>query len=148
MEPKIDKKSLLIEEFAEQRAQLKVMVLELEKLKEGIEKIFPERLDARYSRFFEEKIKTVTELFKAILDIKKEISKTIKDELDLRNKYEQGEEGEDDYLGDIDIRTLAKKLEQLNRDSNRMILGNNKEYIQEVVNEWKRTNFGRHSIWG
>jgi hypothetical protein len=128
---KIDKRVALIDEFAEQRAQLKVMVLELEKLKEGIERIFPERLDARYSRFFEEKVKTVTELFKAILDIKKEISKTIKDELDLRNKYENGEEGEDDYLGDIDIRTLAKRLEQLNNNSNKMIMGNKPEIILE-----------------
>mgnify|MGYP001501787993 CR=1 FL=1 len=133
--PKIDKRASLIEEFSEQRSQLKTMVLELEKLKEGIEKIFPERLDARYSRFFEEKIKTVTELFKAILDIKKEISKTIKDELDLRSKYEMGEEGEDDYLGDIDIRTLAKRLEQLNRNSNQMIMGNKKEEkLEDVVN--------------
>jgi len=135
-EEKTDKSSLLIEEFSEQRTQLKNMVLELEKLKVGIEKIFPERLDARYSRFFEEKIKTVTELFKAILDIKKEISKLIKDELDLRNKYGQLGEDEDAYLGAADIRTLAKKIEQLNISANEMMMGKlDQSEKEEVVNE-------------
>jgi hypothetical protein len=117
-----DKKILLIEEYSKQREELHRMVEELERLKTGVEKIFPERLDARYSRFFEEKIKTVTELFKAILDIRKEITKSIKDEIDLRNKYENGSDGQDDLDG-YDIRLLAKRLEQLNKSSNDMIMG-------------------------
>jgi hypothetical protein len=135
-EQKVNKKIELIEEFSKQREQLKIMVTELEKLKDGIEKIFPERLDARYSRFFEEKIKTVTELFKAILEIKKEISKTIKDEIDLRNKYESGETlDEDNYLGEADIRTLVKRIEQLNASANQMIMGSKKiEESEDVAN--------------
>lgn len=117
-----DKKIALIEEYSKQRTELQRMVEELERLKTGVEKIFPERLDARYSRFFEEKIKTVTELFKAILDIRKEITKSIKDEIDLRNKYENGSDGQDDLDG-YDIRALAKRLEQLNKSSNDMIMG-------------------------
>lgn len=117
-----DKKILLIEEYSTQRSELHRMVEELERLKSGVEKIFPEKLDARYSRFFEEKIKTVTELFKAILDIRKEITKSIKDEIDLRNKYENGGDGTDDLDG-YDIRSLAKRLEQLNKSSNDMIMG-------------------------
>jgi hypothetical protein len=135
-----DKKVLLIEEYSKQREELHRMVEELERLKTGVEKIFPERLDARYSRFFEEKIKTVTELFKAILDIRKEITKSIKDEIDLRNKYENGTDGTDDLDG-YDIRSLAKRLEQLNKSSNDMIMGyHNKSEIMNDCEKGEKAN--------
>jgi len=109
----------LLEEYSQQRRELLRMVNELEQLKVGIEKIFPERLDARYTRFFEEKIKAVTELFKAILDIRKEISKNVKDEIEIRRKFPV----DDNKNEMLDIRTLAKRIEQLNK--NEMEEGNN-----------------------
>ena len=112
---KQDPSEILIAEYVEQKNELKKMVDELEKLKVGIEKIFPEKLDARYSRFLEEKIKAVTELFRGILDIRKEISKNIKDEFELRNRYNVGGRSEDDDFGTGDIRSLVRKLEQLNK---------------------------------
>jgi hypothetical protein len=116
----------LIEEYVEQKTKLKEMVIELEKLKIGIEKIFPEKLDVRYSRFLEEKIKAVTELFRGILDIRKEISKSIKEELELRSKYVDGnrEDDENNIVGDI--RSIARKLEQLNRDDEKLKKENEK----------------------
>ena len=73
----------LINEFIEQRNAIKIMILELEKIKEKIDSLFGNSLDKRYMRFFEEKIKSVTELFKTILDMRKEIIKNAKDEFEL-----------------------------------------------------------------
>ena len=76
----------LIEEFTENRQALKSMIIDLEKLRLNIDKLFPDTLDKRYMRFFEEKIKSATELFKAILDVRKEISKSLKTEIELISK--------------------------------------------------------------
>ena len=76
----------LIEEFTENRQALKSMITDLEKLRLNIDKLFPDTLDKRYMRFFEEKIKSATELFKAILDVRKEISKSLKTEIELIGK--------------------------------------------------------------
>ena len=57
-------------------------------------------------------IKTVTELFKAILEMRKEITKSIKDEIEIRRKI--SDFGENGDLGEIkDIRGLAKEVEKL-----------------------------------
>jgi len=115
----------LISEYVEQKNKLKEMVAELEKLKIGIEKIFPEKLDARYSRFLEEKIKAVTELFKGILEIRKEITKNIKDEFELRSRYLEDKDSEDDKFGTADVRYIVKRIEQLNKDDEK----------EKVINE-------------
>ena len=103
----------LLDEYQEQRVSLKAIITDLEKFRIKIEKLFPESMDNRYVRFFDEKVKAVTELYKAILDIRKEITKNIKDEFDLVRKLEL-EEREDDNKVD-DIRALAKELEKLNK---------------------------------
>jgi hypothetical protein len=103
----------LLDEYQEQRVSLKAIITDLEKFRVKIEKLFPESMDNRYVRFFDEKVKAVTELYKAILDIRKEITKNIKDEFDLVRKLEL-EEREDDNKVD-DIRALAKELEKLNK---------------------------------
>jgi DNA repair exonuclease SbcCD ATPase subunit len=96
----------LMREFAEQREALKAMIDELEKVKNKIERLFPESLDNRYVRFFEEKVKAATGIFTAILEIRKEVIKSLKDETEMRRKFAQ-EAGE----MDSDIRRLAKSLE-------------------------------------
>ena len=126
---KQDPSEILIAEYVEQKNELKKMVAELEKLKVGIEKIFPEKLDARYSRFLEEKIKAVTELFRGILDIRKEISKNIKDEFELRNRYNVGGRSEDDDFGTGDIRSLVRKLEQLNKKDEELRIEEEKKNV-------------------
>jgi len=117
----------LIAEYVEQKNKLKEMVAELEKLKIGIEKIFPEKLDARYSRFLEEKIKAVTELFKGILEIRKEITKNIKDEFELRSRYIEDKDSDTDIFGTADVRYIVKKIEQLNKEDDKKKL--------EAINE-------------
>ena len=104
----------LLDEYNEHRNSLKIMINELEELRKKVDKLFPEKLsDARFMRFFEAKINTATELYKAVLDIRKEFSKSIKDEIELRRRL-------DDDAGDpidmfnkiIDIRDLANKVEK------------------------------------
>lgn len=99
----------LIIEFAEQRNALKQMVEELDSIRKNVDKLFPEKLDQRYTRFFEEKVKAATELFKAIVDMRKEINKSIKDEIELRRKIDSDGDG-DDFTNQIDIHAIAKKL--------------------------------------
>lgn len=98
----------LLDEFRVQREELKKLINELETFKNKLDGLFPSTLDKRYIRFFEEKIKTVTELFKTILDMRKEINKTLKDEFELRRKIDSDKSFEDEA---IDIRKILSKYE-------------------------------------
>jgi len=100
--------SLLIE-YRENRNDLKIMLEEIKEIKDKIDSLFPEKLDNRYTRFFEEKVKTASEMFKTLLDIRKEISKSLKDEIELRRKITN--ESQKEF--DIDVRELAEKIEML-----------------------------------
>jgi hypothetical protein len=108
----IDNFDLLIREFKENRESLKNMITELDKFKEKIYIIFPDKVDNRYIRFFEEKVKAVTALFGEILNIRKEINKSLKDEIELKRRLDDDESGHGES---IDIRSLAAKIELLNK---------------------------------
>lgn len=110
----IENLDALISEFKENRDALKAMILDLEKLKEKVYVLFPDRVDNRYIQFFEEKVKATTALFNAILDIRKEINKSLKDEIELKRRLDENENGE---VESVDIRSLAAKIELLNRKS-------------------------------
>lgn len=111
----------LVTEYNEQRQSLKLMVEELEKVKEKVDRLFPETLNVKYVQFFQEKIKAVTELFKAILELRKEISKNIKDEIELRRKLDT--EGDEDDNRIVDIRQLAKEIEGIHKSEGRIANG-------------------------
>lgn len=102
----------LITLFGKQRDALLVMISDLEKVKIKVDTLFPEQLDNRSVFRFQEKIKAVSELFKSILEIRKEIMKSIKDEIDLRKKVSI-DEGDDTYLDDTDIKNLADKVQHV-----------------------------------
>ena len=106
--------SSLIEEFVEQRNSLKKMIEDLEVFKSKIDTLLPDKIDKRFVRYFEEKIKAVTELFKAILDIRKEISKITKDEFELRRKLDVGDDDED-IDGMFDIKKIADKVDKIRK---------------------------------
>jgi uncharacterized protein YukE len=99
----------LLQEFKVHRASIMSMIDDLEKLKLKVDSLFPDKLDARYMRFFEEKIKSATELFKTLLEMRKEIQKSLKEEIDLRRKVDI--EDEIDLEKSIDIRGLAEKVQ-------------------------------------
>jgi len=111
MDKQQDQYQILIGEFVQQRIAIKEMIIELEKIKEKIDSLFEKSLDKRYVRFFEEKVKTMTELFKVILDMRKEIIKNTKDEFELRRKIFA--DGDDDFDKLIDIRKIAERIEKL-----------------------------------
>ena len=103
---------LLLEDFRKNRESLKKMIDDIEKYKEKLETVFPEKFDNRYRKFFEEKIKTIISFFNALLDVRKEINKSLKDEVDMRRKLEKGEE---DLEKEINIREIATKIEMMNK---------------------------------
>ncbi len=102
----------LLIEFRQQREDLKKLICDLEELKVKVDKLFPETLDKRFMRFFEEKVKTATGLFNSILDIRKEVTKSLKDEIEIRRKIVKTE---DDEFNDLDIQNLADRVEKLNK---------------------------------
>jgi hypothetical protein len=101
----------LLREFKKQRDDIVKMVEEVEVLKMNISKLFPEKMDGRYSHLFEEKIKTMTAFFNVLLDMRKEIIKSLKDEFELRKKVDQEELGESELEGLLDIRKITEKVE-------------------------------------
>lgn len=111
----------LLEEFKIQRDEVIKMIVDLEKFKVKIDKLLPDNLDARYIRFFEEKVKSATELFRTILEMRKEIQKSLKDEIDLRRKIDI----EDSGVGieeTIDIRKIADRVEEYRKKTDAMKL--------------------------
>jgi len=104
----------LLREFKGHRAAIMQMIGDIEKLKGKIDTLLPDQLDARYVRYFEEKVKTATEFFKTLLEMRKEIQKSLKDEIELRRKINVDEKslGIEDI---IDIRKLASKVEEFKK---------------------------------
>lgn len=124
MADNLDKIDGLLDEFNVQRDELKKMILEVEEIKQKIDLLIPEpkkddndfrnfTKGSRYVSLFEERIKSITEFFRIILDMRKEISKTLKDEIDLRRKSEKGLS--DDLSNLLDIASLADKVENLQK---------------------------------
>lgn len=119
-----ERTEVLLKEYDEQRGLLKDMVQDLEKIKVKIETLLPERLDARLVRFFEEKVKSISMLFQIILDIRKEILKSVRDEIEMRKKVDIDKELEDS-IGNI--RELAHKVEKYQKDHKELLGEQTKE---------------------
>lgn len=100
----------LLKEFKVHRDAVMEMIVDIETLKAKIGTLIPDKLDSRYVRFFEEKVKTTTEFFKTLLEMRKEIQKSLKDEIDLRRKV-RVVDGEIDIEDLINIREMADKVE-------------------------------------
>ena len=106
-----DRFDLLIKEYDDHRIAIKEMIGDLEKFKKRIDTLLPESIDARYMRYFEEKIKAVTSLFNSLLDMRKEITKSVKDEIELRRRSE-GDDSTLDLENLIDVRSMVDTLEK------------------------------------
>lgn len=113
----LSKTDELLKEFDEQRTSLKKMIDDLEKLKEKIDVLFPNSIEKRYIMFFQEKIKTVSELYRVILDMRKEIIKSTKDEIEIRTKTTSDDDGSWELL---DIRKIATRIENLKNDKKKI----------------------------
>lgn len=99
----------LLDEYNVQRDAIKLMIKDIEGIKDKIDGLLPKTLDARYVRLFEEKVKAITSLFTVLLDMRKEINKSLKDEIELRRRVSAGEEMPIEDL--LDIRKFARKVD-------------------------------------
>jgi len=106
----IGKVEVLLKEFDDHRKAIKGMIGDLEALKEHVDRILPTNLEARYIRFFEEKIKTITSLFNALLEMRKEIARSVKEEIEIRRKLERGD-SEYDLEDVFNVREFADKID-------------------------------------
>lgn len=100
----------LLVEFAGQRDEIKEMLGELEILKKNIDSLFPETMDKRYKLFFDEKVKAATSFFNVLLDMRKELIKSLKDEIEIRRKIEHKDKMFD-LDGLLDVRKMARTVE-------------------------------------
>ena len=112
----------LLEEFKKTRESIKTMIADLEKVSEKVDTIFPDSLNSKLRWVFEQKVKTTTEMFKALLEMRKEVMKSLKDEIEVRRRIDKDlkGEGEDLLEGLIDIRKLAKKVEEFKGKKERL----------------------------
>jgi len=120
--------SLLIE-YDDHRDAIKNMIVDLEKIREKIDKLIPDTLEARYVRFFEEKIKTITALFNSLLEMRKEIAKSVKDEIDIRRRIKDQNDMVD-LDGLLDVRKMADTIEKFKKSTDvikRKRINKNKE---------------------
>ncbi len=123
----------LLTEFKGHRKAIMQMIADIEVLKDKIDTLLPDNLDARYIRFFEEKVKTATEFFKTLLDMRKEIQKSLKDEIDIRRKIDVVE-GALEIEDIINIRNLASKVEEFRRKKDELTTKSVEE-AQEATDE-------------
>jgi len=104
----------LIIQFEDQRKAILQMIDQLETIKQKIDLLIPDTLDKRYLRFFEEKVKTITNLFTTLLEMRKEITKNLKEEIEIRRKILM-KETDFDFESTIDVRKIADKIESFKK---------------------------------
>jgi len=124
-----DKIKRILLELQEQKEHLENLINEINEIKTNLDSLFPETLQARHLRFYEERIKTITSLFNLILDIRKEIVRIIKQEFDINSKIEHSGDIEKFLFENLDVRKIASRIESFKRD-----LADKNELIKEVVN--------------
>lgn len=102
----------LLLEFKSQRDEVVAMVEEVEDLRSQVSLLFPEKIDIRTRKFLEDKVKAMVGFYNVLLDMRKEISKSIKDELDFRRRLETEEFDPEDISEFLDIHELSKKVDK------------------------------------
>ena len=121
----------LLLEYDTHRAEIKSMIGDLEKLRTKIDTLIPDSLDARYMRFFEEKVKTLTSFFTSLLEMRKEIVKSVKDEIEIRRRVKADEESID--IEDmLDVRSMAEKIDKF-RDETKKIQSSRFKIVKEQI---------------
>ena len=70
-------------------------------------------------RFFEEKVKAITGLFNSLLDMRKEIAKSTKDEIEIRRRIKTNE-NPTDFEDILDIRSITRKIDEFRLEKERL----------------------------
>lgn len=102
----------LIKELAENRKKLYNMISSVEGLRDKLEELLPQKIDFRSKWMIPERMKTVSEIIKNELSVRKQIDDSIKLESDLRLKNSDSEDG----LITENIKTIAKAMEQYQKE--------------------------------
>jgi len=108
----------LLLEFKEQRDNVKLMLVDIENIRTKVDQLLPENIDKRYIMLFEQRIKTITELFKILMDMRKEISKSLKDEIDMRKRMTSDDSFNIEDM--LDIRGMVKQMENLKKRGDKL----------------------------
>ena len=108
----------LLLEFKEQRDNVKSMLIDIENIRTKVDQLLPENIDKRYIMLFEQRIKTITELFKILMDMRKEISKSLKDEIDMRKRMTTDDTFNIEDM--LDIRGMVKQMENLKKRGDKL----------------------------
>jgi hypothetical protein len=109
----------LLKEYDDHRDAIKAMIVDLEKIRIRIDSLIPDTLDARYMRFFEEKVKSITGLFNSLLEMRKEIAKSVKDEIEIRRRIRTDEDMID--IEDLlDVRSMATKIDLFKEETGKI----------------------------
>ena len=117
----------LLEEYRENRKKIKSMIEKMDSHVSKVESLIPKDDNdyRKHSYIFEQKIKLITEFMKLIFDMRKEISKSIKDEITLLEKIKDEDKQNDDFDILKIMAELDKKMNQITEDY---------ENIKEEVN--------------
>ena len=127
-EQKIEK---LLLEFDTHRDAINDMIKDLEKIRAKVDLLIPDQLDIRYIRLLEEKVKSITGLFNSLLEMRKEISKSVKDEIEIRRRIKV--KGELENLEDLlDVRSMVNTIDQFKEDAKEMKKRRFKEQIKNM----------------
>jgi len=128
----------LIEEFKKIRADINKMIADLEENSDKITKIFPTELKSNFKWIFEQRVNTMTEIFKTLLEMRKELNKSLKDEIELRRRIGKGLRDEEEGIEEIlDIRKIAKKVEAFQKKSKKIVKKIETEIQDKEVEEQK-----------
>jgi len=103
----------LLEGFKKQRVDLEKMIDDVEQIKEKIDTLFPDKIEKRFRNIFEEKVKAASSMFNVLLDIRKELIKSMRDEIEIRRRITLESTGGMEDI--IDVRDLATQVEKLNK---------------------------------
>jgi hypothetical protein len=129
-----DKIESLLNEIKTVRDSVGVMISDLETLSKKIDTLFPDELSYKSRWVFEEKVKATTEMFKALLEMRKEVTKSLKDEIEIRRKIINKDT--DDLEDLFDIRKLAKRVNAFqktldSKENNLEIVSSNEKLLEE-----------------
>ena len=83
----------LLKELGDNRQSLHGMLDDLKTFRGKLEQLLPKQLDYRNKFMMEEKMKLVTNVISTELSIRKQIDDSLKNEITIRNKVEDTDEG-------------------------------------------------------
>jgi hypothetical protein len=113
IDPKIEQ---LLSSYSASRAELLKYLTDVDTIRTKVDSIFPTNLDNFRNKFFlEEKIKSMSSFFTMLLNIRQEYNKSIKDEIEIRRKINDGDNDEEDI--DVMTRRIAEELDRQQRDA-------------------------------